>query len=451
MKTLPEPSSSSNPLGPPRDAGSSRAEPTARRQTLARIPASAGVAPLGGLSGVESEALRSPAAAGGFFSPQASKLDTLQSVPQDPGIAGEYGLIQVQVLEGQRALDLEGVPAQVGFDGLGYAIPTEVLDPDDPPQRTAAGDASQLAFAFGTTGVQMGFDQWHRARDARLLWLAAQFPRGKTRKALVSRAKRGSECGRIVRQRVCTSCAAIEAKTHVASNCESRTCPASARADALKLRAKLFTALKRWPSERNRAEWFFHTVTVRRPDWTSIDRLRVDRRRALDGWRAAWKLIRALCGGTRAYLSVEVSHGGMVHAHVLAHHRFITPYQLGKIRKAILDAIGVGQAEQYKVVRIKAAKGGRGGVKEVAKYVTKGVAMNHPNANQTHPLMAAMVEVAFMNLPIAVEYGNWDGLDVPVPDEGWCCKACGGHPFHWRYFDKLTRQIVEVPEARGPP
>jgi len=440
----PEPSRA--PVGRSEDAGSARARADGDEPDAGAPELTLG-APSERPPGPEPEALL---LSGGVAAPAPKEriLDTLQSVLKPSGIVDEFGDERIQVGPGQRELGLAGYPAQLGlFDGLGYALPDQVYDLVDRPRTR---DPDQLAFAFPTGGVQMGFDEWHRDRDQALKWLSAQYPRGKTRKALRLRAKRGGECGRYVRQRICIA-GHVEAKYFVASNCESRTCPASARADALELRSKLFAAVEQWPAKRRGQSWFFHTVTVRRPDWTSIQRLRVDRKRALAGWRAGWKIIRKLCGGKRAQLRVEVGSGGMVHVHILAYHRYILPKHLQLIREAILTTVG-GGTTQYRVDRVGTGRGLKGGVKEVAKYVCKGVAMNGPTAMQTHPLMSALVETAFLRLPLAIEYGDWSGLRVADQEHEWHCSACGIEKFNWRYLDKRTDVFVLVEElGRGPP
>lgn len=446
MPTLPPQADIGDPRGGrSRDAGSARARADGQAPK-AGVPASVGAplerpaCPLGAAS--EAPPL---AASVARPAPKARILDTSRDCAASPTPAGVCG-----TLPGQRELGLAGYRAQIGlFDGFGYAVPTEVHDPDNPHKPTRHGNPDQLAFAFEAGGVQLTFSEWHRARDQQLRWLAAQVPRGKMRKTLRAIAKRGDECGRYVRQRVCAA-GHFEAKTYVASHCRSRSCPASARAEALELRRKLFAAVKKWPAKRRGQSWFLHTVTVRRPAWTTIERLRVDRARALDGWRAGWKSICQLAGGKRAQLRVEVGTGGMVHVHVLAYHRYLVPQQLQRVRAAILAAVG-GGTTQYRVDRVGTGRGQKGGVKEVAKYVCKGVAMNRPTATQTHPLLAAMVELAFRRVHLAIEYGDWDGLVVDDNDaDEWHCSVCGMERYHWRYVDTRTGVVVDD-RGRGPP
>lgn len=408
MRTLAERDDGSQP-GLSGDAGSSCARADGDVPD-AGVPAPAG-APPESLPGTDPEALKLAASVAG---PAAKPriLDTLQSTRKTPATAEEFGGEQNPgILPGQRELGLEGYRAQLDlYDGLGYAVPSVVHHPDELAGRPPAGPAAQLAFEFEVGGVQMGVADWHRARDAQLDWLAGRYPRGKVRRALRRRSKRGRECGRYVRQRIC-SAGHSEAETFIASSCESRTCPTSARADALELRRKLYAAVERWKPKRRGRSWFLHTVTVRRPPWTSIERLRVDRLRAFRGWRAGWRLIRKFSSGKRAQLKLEVGTGGMVHVHILAHHRYLVPDRLMAVRAAILEAVG-GGTTQYRVDRIGSGHAKKGGVKEVAKYLTKGVSMNGATAMQTHPLLAAMIEGAYLQLPIAQEYGDWDGLEL---------------------------------------
>jgi hypothetical protein len=170
------------------------------------------------------------------------------------------------------------------------------------------------------------------------------------------------------------------------------------------------------------------------------------------GFRAGWLLIRKLAGGQRAELHIEVGTGGMVHAHVMAYHRYILPAQLQEIREAVLGAIG-GGTSQYRIDRVGTGKGQKGGVKEVAKYVTKGVAMNKSTANQTHPLLSAMVEAAFRGERCVQKYGDWKGLELDdYEDEeskGWKCPMCGSEEFHWRYQNVRTGEFAdEQPRSR---
>lgn len=446
MENLADTHDSCEPLKPSRDAGSSRAEPTAtcHQQTH---PTSVG-ASLEGSRGTESEALSLPAGVAGLSAAQPRILDTLETLAQRPELQDETGRSESNsVLPGQRALGLDGVPEQYDlFDGLGYAIPSRVYDQDERPRRDPRLDLAQLAFAFPVGGVQMHFSNWHRERDASLRYLADQYPRGKLRRTFRRIADRGDECGSLVRSRVCDH-GHIENKEYVASHCGSRTCPASARADALELRTKLFAAVKHWPTKRTGASWMFHTVTVRCPRFVTVQRLMVDRRRAFAGWKAGWQVIRKICGGERAIAHLEVGTGGMVHVHVLAYHRFITPYQLTLVRDAILSTVG-GGTTQYRVDRVGTGKRERGAVKEVAKYVTKGVAMNNSSANQTHPLLASLIEVAFRSMPLTVLYGKWKGLNVEAEEEegdsGWQCPTCGSASFRWHYHDKTTGAVARV-------
>ena len=455
MTTLADRTDRSHP-GLSGDAGSSCARADGDVPD-AGVPAPAG-APPESLPGTDPEALELAASvAGPAVKPRI--LDTLPTTLQPPGIAEEFGGEKnpggsPAVLPGQRELGLEGYRAQLGlWDGLGYAVPDVVHDPDELAGRPPAGPAGQMAFEFQVGGVQMGIGDWHRARDAQLDWLAGRYPRGKVRRTLRRRVKRGSGCGRYVRQRICSDGHA-EAETFIASSCESRTCATSARADALELRRKLYAAVEQWKPKRRGRSWFLHTVTVRRPPWTSIERLRIDRCRAFRGWRAGWKLIRKFSGGKRAQLRLEVGTGGMVHVHILAHHYYLVPDRLMAVRAAILEAVG-GGTTQYRVDRIRSGHAKKGGVKEVAKYLTKGVAMNNATAMQTHPLLAAMIEAAYLNRPIAQEYGDWDELDLETREEaGWHCTMCGDVDWHWRYLDTRTGKLVEeVPglEPRGPP
>lgn len=122
--------------------------------------------------------------------------------------------------------------------------------------------------------------------------------------------------------------------------------------------------------------------------------------------------------------------------------------QLQLVRTAILEAIG-GETTQYRVVRIR--KGAKG-VKEVAKYVCKGVAMNNRTAKQTHPLLAAMIEAAYRGRKLAIQYGDWKGLGVSVADDDeyeWHCPVCGTERFSWHYHDKTTGRVVVVPQERN--
>lgn len=372
--------------------------------------------------------------------PKARILDTLQTVLEDDEIAEEFGRKLIQ--SPQRVFDAEWVSSQLGlFDGLGYQPPAAIADPDEPnPPRAPV---EQLGFVFSPDGVQMHFDEWHRRQVAELELFRSRFPRGKIRKSLGKKARRGRDCGRIVRNKVCALCSGVEAKETAASQCECRTCPASARADALEVRRKLYAAARASPYERRGLRLFAYTLTVRRPEWTTIERLRVDRKRVLDGWRAGRRIL-ARYGLAWAHANIEVSQGGVVHCHVMARHRYVHGKAFDKLRDAMLAAIGGGTTQ----CKVQAVKNSKKAVKEVAKYVCKGVAMNNRSARQTHPRLAAMIECAFHGLPTSIVYG-----ELPLPPEKeepeWHCPFCGNDEFRYRYIDRRTNQIIE--NERGPP
>ena len=409
-----------------------------------------------------------------LLAPQGRILDTLRTARQDTETPAESAdellpssvtltladgrtVSLAALAAGQVVMDLPGVPAQLGLDRVPYEPPASpaaphLYDPDHLEDVPLDAFPSQVAFDF-VKPVQMSFDAYRAARVKALGWLARLHRRGPLRSALAKAAERASFCGTVWQLLSCEDCGCVDAKTHRrVATCDGRTCPACARKMSLELRARLLRAMKLWPSSGRGMTWWFHTVTVRRDlaEGTSVERLMRDRERALAGWRSGWKVLRSL-GAERAIVSQEVAPGGMVHLHILAYHDYLRPEQLADVRAAILDTIG-GGTTQYRVERVK---GNRKAVAEIAKYLVKGVASSSRSSEQTHPVLAALVELAWRQKPRTLWYGNWKGLDTVEVDADaqdgvtWKCPGCGSTHYRVNYCDGRQRPLDR--EDRPPP
>jgi hypothetical protein len=306
---------------------------------------------------------------------------------------------------------LAGEPAQLALDGTPME-PRGSLDsplPECParelPRTISSYDRRQLAFEFSTEGVQLGFDDWQREAATALQWFGTP-----------DRAQRVRDCGSRVVVKRCADCEALDTKNAKRSaDCMSRICPSCAGKDAQKHRAKLTRAMEKWPWKRRAKSWWLHTGTCRKPRGTNVTRLQSDLERVAELGRQVWRLLQEW-GCDRAVVRFEVGRGGMLHFHMLAHHKYLGR----KLEKLRALAVKLCDAPYYNVKRAN-----RGACAELAKYVTKGVARNDNRANQTHPVLSAMVDVAFLGRHLYRWFGDWNGTDVEEHEPAWNCPCCG--------------------------
>src|SRR5205085_291117 len=128
-----------------------------------------------------------------------------------------------------------------------------------------------------------------------------------------------------------------------------------------------------------------------------------------------------------AACSLEVSHRGAVHAHVLYLGRRIDYRAVDAAYKARLG----GDDQGY--VNFKLVKGDiRKAINEMAKYVLKSTspkrALRGDIGDYPDPALAARVEVAFAGRRLFQCYAGWRGLDDEgddLPEEPDSCDGCG--------------------------
>ena len=310
---------------------------------------------------------------------------------------------QIVLLPAEPAqLALDGTPMEpVGSLGNPLAECAAAELPDVP-----SWERRQLAFDFDSGGVQMSFENWQQDAARAVDWFGAP-----------DRATRIRTCGSRVQLKACKDCEQIDLGSAVRSaDCMSRVCPSCARKTAQGERAKLLRAMERWPWKRRAKSWFFYTGTCRRPPGTNVVRLQGDLERCSALGLAVWHKLKGW-GCERAMLRFEVGRGGMVHFHMLAHHKWLGAARLAELRAL---AVKLCDSPMFNVRRAN-----QGSCAEVAKYVTKGVARSDAGANQTHPVLSAMVDVAFYGRKLWRWYGDWKGIDTDEIEPSWSCPCCG--------------------------
>jgi hypothetical protein len=298
-----------------------------------------------------------------------------------------------------------------------------------------------MAFRFERGGVQMDFGTW-RGKVADHMDALGDCPR----------ATRVRACGSYISVRVCRDCKAKDwAGARASANCESRVCPSCARTHAIDRRAYLEDVIGCLPWRG----WFWHTISVPYdPELgTSIDAIEGRFEAAWKAWGLAWEYLSSECGARCAIVVAEVADGGLVHLHVLAWHPWIAPAKLAELRGIVLGALPLGAdgkaARWYKLGRLYSKGKNRPASKpaaEIAKYLCKGVASNDRNASQTHPLLAAMTDIALRDRKTWREYG-----DVPLPPvrpwEPWECPCCASRSHVTAYLPETTARALRSRES----
>ena len=351
---------------------------------------------------------------------------------------------------------LPGQPGQLGLDGRVYdfrpgrstperpAPRPGTLDPlpDPHAQRAGKRDRHSLAFGFKRdadrdgpcercrhdgvaecrhgVGYQLTFEEWQRQTARALDWLNPFDG---------ARAERVRKCGSMVQVKECRGCGNVDAENAVASSdCMARVCPSCARESSKERRATLKAALKQWPIQRRGTTPFHVVVTVPSRPGTSVYTLQRDFDRLQSGWRALRAYLESV-GAVRSVLHVECGLGGNVHAHALVWMEWLSPRQLARARSEFNRGARVAGNGWLHVGRVRKGFDVKKAIAEVAKYVTKGVVPSgdaHRRGEQTHPLLAAMVDTAWKGKHLWREYGDWDELPLVADENAWSCPRCGG-------------------------
>ena len=300
---------------------------------------------------------------------------------------------------------------------------------------------------FRREGVRAGVSRWAQLTEEWLAWYGV--PR--------ERRERVSRCGTGMQVPVCKRCGVEDRESaRRTADCEMRVCPRCGRQRAQKRREQIKAAAKRLEPYGN-GKWHLHTIPVPRllEEGTTIGRLKRDFETAWAAWRAAWSFLKAH-GAQIAYVSAEVAPGGLVHVHAMAWHPFVAGGAFKTLRERVLRVLhkaGHGsqleswRSMQYKVqpVSVEKQKGHRtlwGAIKEVAKYVTKGVAVEEhdrfqygaPDSEpwQSHPGLCAQIEIAWKGRRVWRVYGELE-QEKDIQAETWTCPNCGHHESSMRY------------------
>lgn len=370
------------------------------------------------------------------------------------GIApsGQLALVSqdelVPIVDAQRALDgawyaVDGPPAAPSA----RETPDAIRDVQKALEASTLTERHQLAFDFGDSEVQQGHFQWRKhTADA----MEALDPNVGGRMARRFRA-----CGTPGVRR-CVDCGT---RDHVAtvyeSTCQNRACPACQRVSGRERRKWLVRAMEAFPvtdGRQGRSTWWFDTLTVRRPAGTSIRRLQDDARRAWSAWREqVWPLWQRW-GAERSFAVMECSPGGVVHLHAIVYG----PWVDLRVHRPELDAaIGrsaIAGSPMYRRQRVterrgENSRGIKGVAAELAKYTVKSTTSESIHARQTHPILAAMVALAWRGMRRFRTYGDWKGFRRLVKrlertderESDWACPSCGSHDWAFQ------------PEPRGRP
>lgn len=324
----------------------------------------------------------------------------------------------------------------MGLDRLAYAPePPEEAEEEPPPPHDAR--------TYVIPGLFRGLlDEWR----GDVVGAIKEVRQGAGRRVaahLGKVAERVNNCGSMVQVRYCNACGVVVGRT-VSADCEARFCPDCARQDAQELRRKLRGALKKWPNVRHGREWFMWTFPVPYDGTTSIDRLASDRERALKAWRAVWKYLKKNAAGERALVALEVGARGLVHAHVLVQHRWLSSDELHHARQVALPHLGPNARQ----LNVRRCRKGKGGIAEVAKYITKG-SVGSGLVARPHPMLCALLEAAWMGKPRILWYGDWEGIpDEPMPEVA--CPACGSLDVRCRYEPATPDSDYSISNI-GPP
>lgn len=287
---------------------------------------------------------------------------------------------------------------------------------------------------MGVRKSERGF-RWALANELRQ-YAISSLPRGRGRRSWKHKAMDLVHCCAGVRARQCRACGTLDC-THasVIASCDLRTCPGCARRRADVFRKRLDRAIAK--GVHREFSLYMLTLTLRydpnSPTSGDVADLAARRDRVLDGWRWIWRdelKSRTIVHGERlggAACSLEVSHRGAVHAHVLFLGRRFDYSTVNASYQARLGGAGEGYVD---VRRVKGNP--RKAVNEMAKYLLKSTspkrALRGEIGEYPDPKLAARVEVAFAGARLFQCYGGWRGITDEgdeLPDEPPSCDGCG--------------------------
>jgi len=306
-----------------------------------------------------------------------------------------------------------------------------------PPERPRV-PGSDPAFYYHPKGERVGFAAWQLHTREWLQWYGAR----------PERADRITRCGTGIQVPVCKRCGVEDRDSaRRTADCEMRICPRCARQAAQQRRECIRAAFVKYQPFKN-GFWHLHTIPVHYPrdGGTTLARLRYDFDSAWKAFRAAWKFLKAR-GAQIAYASAECAPGGLVHVHAMIWHPYVSGSAFAALRETVLGALARRghRAEQYHVAKVTLRKHPKTGeatyrhaIAEVAKYVTKGVAIEEYDRSgnlprQTHPGLSAQIERAWKGRRVWRIYGEDAPRAAEEKDEKWQCPNCGHKEHLLRY------------------
>lgn len=289
--------------------------------------------------------------------------------------------------------------------------------------------------------VRMSLNAWKHSVAQELANLARfALPKGKMRRGWRRKATDFLRCGRRVEGLACACGYVLGTSGVLIATCGLRVCPMCARRRANVVRERLGRAWANGARPRDMSLYLI-TLTLRfdrsDPDDVSVEGIRRRRDVVLDGWKYVWRR-HLKARGRAAVRAVEVSPSGMVHVHVLYHGR--RP-DARTVRDAWMSRVGNSPQVDVKYLTNPAQ-----GIREVAKYVTKGASPANPNllggglGEFTDPRLAARIELAFAGDRLVECYGAWRGLDPDADDDveeetAACCPRCAStDKWHVAFF-----------------
>ncbi len=310
---------------------------------------------------------------------------------------------------------------------------------EPPTDRLSVG--ADPVICHNRKGVLLSISEWQVQTEKWLRWYGQDS----------ERTARLPRCGTGIQVPVCRNCG-VEDRENArrTADCEMRICPRCARQKAQERRECIRAAVAQYEAFNKSGGWFLHTIPVPRDHaaGTTIARLRKDFDAAWSAWKCGWKYLKQHAGAQIAYASLEVSPGGLVHVHVMAWHKWVKDFE--GLRRAVLSTLhrrGYKRAVFMHSVRItgngKDEGDLDGGIKEVAKYLTKGVAVDEHDRykygaadctpRQTHPALCAQVEIAFKSRRTWRIYGKCREETPKEPEDTWICANCGHREHRLRY------------------
>jgi hypothetical protein len=270
----------------------------------------------------------------------------------------------------------------------------------------------------------------YRRRAASELELLAQHyvPRGKRRRSFKRKASDFRRCGQDFLGQKCNVCGFVKGKILV--ECGLRICPDCSRYRSQKYVRNLRPHLMNMKRRRG-MDFYLVTYTLRfAPDSEedlSVEGLRSRREVLLSGIRCTWKRYLRHLGDhdcrSGMLFSVEVSPGGLVHAHAIFYGR--RPNE-AKLKMLYAEKAGDSPVLNIRYIRGNVSKA----LKEVVKYLTKGASparrdvLRGSIAEYTDPKLAARVEVAFSGAHLLEKLGSFRGISDEDEDEAPRTEGC---------------------------